>query len=161
MAAVLPASDEPKRRGKTRVRPLGRHPNSDDADSDTSSDYDYAWPSAALAAHVTSLNRKVGSVPVSAQGETSWTVVGKFNPHPIKLSQQGIDYILHSLLDVVMSPKDKRSAKGEGICIGLNYRASAFVHHKTSQACDIIKQVVDEVRSHSELCTLPLHVNPD
>ena len=41
------------------------------------------------------------------------------------------------------------------MCIGLSYRTNAFVHHKTSQNCDSIKQVVDEVRSHSELCTLP------
>ncbi len=43
------------------------------------------------------------------------------------------------------------SHMGEGISIGLKIKKSAFVHPQTVLNRELIKQIVDEVRSHTEL----------
>ena len=40
---------------------------------------------------------------------------------------------------------------GDGICIGLTFRASPFVHPKTARSRDLTEAIVAEVRSHTEL----------
>ena len=40
---------------------------------------------------------------------------------------------------------------GDGVCIGLTYKGSPFIHPKTSRNRDLIEAIVDEVRSHPEL----------
>ncbi len=87
--------------------------------------------------------------------ELDWTVVGKFNPQPIKLRQQGIDNILSALFEVEMAPSARRAVTGDGICIGLNYKTNAFIHPKTKHNCDLIKHIVTEISSHPELCNIP------
>jgi hypothetical protein len=82
---------------------------------------------------------------------TTWTTVGKFNPKPIRLSQSGLNDILRRLLDVEMVKSARRAVAGDGICIGLNYKTNAFVHPKTVRDKELIKLIVDEVRSHEEL----------
>ena len=153
-----PMYDEPKPRRKKRVRPPGRHPLSDDADSDASScdDYVYGWPSAALTDQVNDLNRKVGSGPLTAAGAPSWTMVGKPNPQPVRLSQQGIEGILQSLHDVVLQPSSGRGKSGKELCLGLSYTNHApYAHPKTSHNQEFIQLIVEEVRSHKELHDLP------
>ena len=84
-------------------------------------------------------------------------MVGKYNPQPIRLSLNGLDNISRSLLDVEMVQSAGQAVTGEGICIGINYKTRAFVHPKTARSQELIKQIVDEVRSHEEL----LNVNTD
>ena len=117
---VGPMYDEPTPRRKKRVRPPRRHPHSTDADSDASSDNDYfGWPSAAIAAHVDGLSRKVGSSPLSAGGKPDWTMDGQPTPQPVRLSQQGIDNILYCLYDGVLPPASGRGTWGDDFCLGL------------------------------------------
>ena len=40
---------------------------------------------------------------------------------------------------------------GDGICIGLAFKSSPFVHPKTARNRDLIEAIVAEVRSHPEL----------
>ena len=90
-----PSYDEPKPRREPYVRPAGRHPRSDGPDSDVSSDDDYGWPTAELAAHVAALNQRGSnscessvaspkrSVSLAAAEASNWTEAGKANPQPI------------------------------------------------------------------------------
>ena len=54
-----------------------------------------------------------------------------------------------------MAPTARRPVTGDDICIGLNYKASAFVHRETAHTRELVKHIVDEVRSPLELRTLP------
>ena len=78
-----------------------------------------------------------------------------YSPQPIKLSSHGIDNIFRKLLDVQMVKSARQAVTGEGICIGLNYKASSFVHPKTARSNMSIKMIVGEVRSHEEQQDIP------
>ena len=128
-----PMYDEPKPRRKKRVRPPGRHPHSDDADSDNSSFDDDIFDCLLVAPtdQANDLHRRVGSRPLTAAGAPSWTVVGKPNPQPVRLSQQGIEGILQSLHDVVLQPSSGRGKSGKELCLGLSYTNHApYAHPK-------------------------------
>ena len=83
--------------------------------------------------------------------ESGWTVVGKINPQPIKLSPKGISDIFYYLSQVEMAPSARKAVTGDGICIGLTFKSSPFVHPKTARSRDLIEAIVAEVRSHTEL----------
>ena len=91
-----PLYDEPPPQGgvskphpNERVRPQGRHPLSDDADSDDScwNDDIFLCPSDAPTVQANDGHRKVGSEPLTAAVASSWTVVGKPNPPPIEYAR--------------------------------------------------------------------------
>ncbi len=83
--------------------------------------------------------------------EPGWTVVGKLNPQPIRLGSKGIDNIFYYLSQVEMAPSARKAVTGDGICIGLTFKTSPFVHPKTDRNRDLIEAIVAEVRSHTEL----------
>ena len=83
--------------------------------------------------------------------EPGWTVVGKINPQPIKLSPKGLKDILYHLSRVEMVPSARKAVAGDGICIGLTFKTSSFIHPKTDRNRDLIEAIVAEVRSHDEL----------
>ena len=78
-------------------------------------------------------------------------MVGKINPQPIKLSPKGIKDIFYYLSQVEMVPSARKAVTGDGICIGLTFKSSPFVHPKTARSRDLIEAIVAEVRSHTEL----------
>ena len=61
--------------------------------------------------------------------------------------------MLRHLLDVEMVKSARQAVTGDGICIGLTYKKTAFVHPKTVRSKELIKHIVDEMRSHEELET--------
>ena len=139
-----PTYDEPKPYREPYVRPVGRHPMSVDPDPDDSYDDDFVWPTAELAAHVAALNQRGSnsceslvaphrrSVSLAAAEASNWIEVFRFNPQPIKLSPEGVFNIHVCLLEVAMAPSARKAVTGDGICIGLNYKTTAFVHpHST------------------------------
>ena len=91
-----------------------------------------------------------GSSGSSARNQP-WTVVGKLSPTPIQLKSGGADSISRHLLDVKMTTYARKAVTGEGVCTDLNYKTQAFIHPKTARSQELIKQIVDEVRSHREL----------
>ena len=116
--------DEPKPYREPYVRPVGRHPMSADPDSDDSSDDDFGWPNAELAAHVAALNQRGNnsceslvaphkrSVSLAATEASNWTEVGKFNPRPIKLSPKRVFNTHVCLLEVAMVPSARKVVTG-------------------------------------------------
>ena len=47
----------------------------------------------------------------------------------------------------------RRAVTGDGVCIGLTYKDKAFVHPKTKKRRDLIREIVDEAKSHKDLKT--------
>ena len=72
-------------------------------------------------------------------------------PKPLTLNKSGSNDILRCLLDVEMVKSARQAVTGDGICIGLTYKTNAFAHPKTVRNKELIKLIVDEVRSHEEL----------
>ncbi len=92
----------------------------------------------------------------------SWSLVGKIDPKPVKLSQKGIHDIFYHLLNVHMVPSARKAVTGDGVCIGLSFKSSPFVHPKTQRNRELIEAVVAEVRSHKELkgiCFTSIQIN--
>ena len=80
----------------------------------------------------------------------AWAVVGKTNPKPVKLNQAGIHDIFYHLLNVHMAPFAGKAVAGDGVCIGLTFKSSSFVHPKTQRSREFIDAVfVAEIRSHN------------
>ena len=50
-----------------------------------------------------------------------------------------------------MAPSARKAVTGDGICIGLTFKSSPFVHPKTARNRDLIEAIVAEIRSHEEL----------
>ena len=50
-----------------------------------------------------------------------------------------------------MVPSARKAVAGDGICIGLTFKTSPFIHPKTDRNRDLIEAIVAEVRSHDEL----------
>jgi hypothetical protein len=59
---------------------------------------------------------------------SSWSMVGKINPKPVKLTQKGIHDIFYHLLNVHMVPSARKAVAGDGVFIGLTFKSSPFVH---------------------------------
>jgi hypothetical protein len=60
----------------------------------------------------------LGVVLSAAAGVTlAWAVVGKTNPKPFKLTQEGIHGIFYHLLNVHMVPSARKAVTGDGVCI--------------------------------------------
>ncbi len=78
----------------------------------------------------------------------TWSVVGKINPKPLKLSHKGIHDIFYHLLNVNMVPSARKAVTGDGVCIGLTYKTNPFVHPKTQRNRELIGAAVAENRSH-------------
>ena len=104
-----------------------------------------------------------GVVLSAAAGVTpAWAVVGKINPKPVKLTQTGIHDIFYHLRNVHMVPSARKAVAGDGVCIGLTFKSSPFVHPKTKRNRELVAAVVAEVRSHKELrnvCFTSIHIN--
>ena len=45
----------------------------------------------------------------------------------------------------------RRAVTGDGVCIGLTYKTEAFVHPETKKCRELIKAIVDEVKTHNAL----------
>ncbi len=85
--------------------------------------------------HIPLLAPLPGVVRSAAAGvNTSWSLVGKINPKPVKLTQKGIHDIFYHLLNVHMVPSARKAVTGDGVCIGLTFKSSPFVHPKTNGA---------------------------
>ena len=54
-----------------------------------------------------------------------------------------------------MVPSARKAVSGDGICIGLNFKTTAFVHPRTGENGKLIKEIVEEVRLHPELRDIP------
>ncbi len=50
-----------------------------------------------------------------------------------------------------MVPSARKAVTGDGVCIGLTFKSSPFVHPKTQRNRELVEAVVAEVRSHKEL----------
>ena len=61
----------------------------------------------------------------------SWSLVGQINPKPVKLTRQGSDAIFSLLQNVHMAPSARKAVTGDGVCIGLTFKTSPFLHPKT------------------------------
>ena len=61
--------------------------------------------------------------------------------------ERRIDY---HLLTVQMVPSARKAVMGDGVCIGLTFKSSPFVHPKTQRNRELADAVVAEVRSHPE-----------
>ncbi len=55
------------------------------------------------------------------------------------LSPNGIDNISRNLLDVEMKLSARQAVTGEGVCIGLDFKTSAFAHPKTTRSKELIQ----------------------
>ena len=66
---------------------------------------------------------------------------------------QGCENILDLLWRVEMVKSARRAVTGDGVCIGLTYKDKAFVHPKTKKRRDLIREIVDEAKSHKDLKT--------
>ena len=56
----------------------------------------------------------------------------------------------------------RKAVTGDGVCIGLTYKDKAFVHPETKKCRDLIREIVDEVRSHRDLkhmCFTSIQIN--
>jgi hypothetical protein len=80
-----------------------------------------------------------------------WSLVGRIDPKPVKLTRQGSDSIFNLLQKVHMVPSARKAVTGDGVCIGLTFKTSPFMHPKTQRNRELIEAVVEEVRSHREL----------
>ncbi len=49
--------------------------------------------------------------------DSTWTIVGKINPKPLKLTPKGIYDIFYHLLNVHMVPSARKAVAGDGVCI--------------------------------------------
>ena len=61
----------------------------------------------------------------------SWSLVGRIDPKPVKLTRQGSDAIVNLLQKVHMVPSARKAVTGDGVCIGLTFKTSPFLHPKT------------------------------
>ncbi len=92
----------------------------------------------------------------------SWSLVGRIDPKPVKLTRQGSDAIFTLLQKVHMVPSARKAVTGDGVCIGLTFKTSPFLHPKTQRNRELIEAVVEEVRSHKELrdvCFTSIQIN--
>ena len=67
--------------------------------------------------------------------DSTWTVVGKINPTPLKLTHKG--------------PSARKAVAGDGVCIGLTFKPSPFVHPNTKWNRELVAAVVAEICSHT------------
>ncbi len=149
-----PTFDEPKTLRQKRVRHPGCHPLSDfNSDSDVNSEFGYSAP--AREAWSSSPSESNDHCRALKAKNSEWTVVGKYSPQPLNLSSYGIGNIFRNLLDVQMVKSARQAVAGEGICIGLNYKTSSFVHPKALRNNELFRMIVDEARSHEELQNIP------
>ena len=88
--------------------------------------------------------------------------VGKINPIPVPLSHTGLENIFYYPQQVEMVQSARKAVTGDGICIGLTFKANSFIHPKTARSRDLIEAIVGEVRSHRELKNIaftPIQIN--
>ena len=61
-----------------------------------------------------------------------------------------------------MVPSARKAVTGDGVCIGLTFKTSPFLHPKTQRNRELIEAIVEEVRSHKELrdvCFTSIQIN--
>ena len=60
-----------------------------------------------------------------------WSLVGRIDPKPVKMTRQGIGSIFDLLQTVHMVPSARKAVTGDGVCIGLTFKTCPFMHPKT------------------------------
>ena len=63
----------------------------------------------------------------------------------------GADDVIYHLSSVQMAPSARKAVTGDGICIGLTYKGSPFIHPETTRNRGLVEAIVAGVRSHPEL----------
>ena len=98
------------------------------------------------------VEQRLGVVTCEGRGDTQswwdepWTVVGTAKPTRTPLHPQGCGNSLELLGRVDMVKSARRAVTGDGVCIGLTSKDQAFVHPKTKNCRELIKDVADEIK---------------
>jgi hypothetical protein len=91
-----------------------------------------------------------------------WSLVGRIDPKPVKMTRQGVGSIFDLLQKVHMVPSARKAVTGDGVCIGLTFKTCPFMHPKTQRNRELVAAVVAEIRSHKELrdiCFTSIQIN--
>ena len=80
-----------------------------------------------------------------------WTALGTNYSTRVPLHPQGCESTLNLLWRVDMVESARKAVAGDGVCIGSTYKDKAFVHPKTKKCRDLVREIVDEVNSHTDL----------